>query len=130
MIFDPSDGSVNVNMLKEYALGLLFIPGICLVTLFLWLLLLLVSKCLGRRGGIMAGYSLREKLQSPSKSTLVKCNFVRGFLLLSSVTVIICGCLFLFRGRSSIQDVLNDFRDGADGIGSVVDNLLMVSMIA
>ena len=50
------DLELNTNAVDDYIRGILFVAGLLLSLFVLWVVILLIAKCLGRRVGIMAGH--------------------------------------------------------------------------
>ena len=106
-----NDGGLDMVALTDYAQGTVFVAGFCLAAFIIWILLLLILKCFGRRVGILAGHPFEE--DSYMRSTPGKHTGFRSFMLMSSLIISMCGIIFLVRGARSVTNVFDDIRDGA-----------------
>lgn len=97
----------------------MFVGGFCLAAFLVWILALLVLKCMGRRAGIAAGHPFVEN--SYTRETPRKHTAFRIFMLMSTITISISGIIFLVKGAQSVGNVFDDIRDGATGLSEIAD---------
>lgn len=97
----------------------MFVAGFCLAAFLVWILALLVLKCMGRRAGIAAGHPFVENTYT--RETPRKHTAFRIFMLMSTITISISGIIFLVRGARSVGNVFDDIRDGATGLSEIAD---------
>lgn len=109
--------TVNRDQVVDYARGLVFLPALFIAALILWIISLLVAKCL--RAGIMAGNPIFE-----DNSAYRKMRFSRLLAAISSLTIAIMGIVFLVKGAESAKSVFNDVRDAADGLAKITDDVV------
>lgn len=117
-----SDNGVDIAAMIDYARGTIFIAGLCLVAFVLWILALLVLKCLGRRVGIAAGYPFVEN--SYIGGTPRKHNVFRILMLLSTMSIAVSGIVFLIKGAQSVGNVFDDVFDGATGLSDIAEQIV------
>ena len=103
--------------LVDYTQGLLFIPGLCLAVLIMWIVILLVCKCLGRRAGVLAGHPYNHE----TDNRMPKMRRVSIFVSATALAIACLGVMFLVRGAGSAQTVFDDIRDGVNGLEAVED---------
>lgn len=114
------NGGVNTAVLSDYIRGTVFVAGICAAIFVVWVVILLLCKCLGRRGGISAGFPYEYESNGKSdidETPKKKCGTVT--VMASALTISIMGILFLVKGARSAQSVFEDIRDGASGLREI-----------
>ena len=105
---------------SDYMRGTLFISGLCLGVLILWIVILLVCKSIGRRVGILAGYPFDQENDNSNK----RCGTGQILVILVSAASLIIACMgviFLVRGADSAQNIFVDIRDGASELNRIED---------
>ena len=107
----------STESLLDYIQGLLFIPGLCLALLIVWIVILLSFKCLGRKAGVLAGYPYSQETDSRIPKT--RCGPV--FVSVTALAVACLGVMFLVRGTETTQAIFNDIRYSAIGLKEVED---------
>jgi hypothetical protein len=115
------NGGINTAALSDYIQGTLFIAGLCIAIFILWIFVLLLCKCLGRRAGISAGFpyenEANEKPDIYNAPKKKRCGSVS--VMVSALTISIVGIIFLVKGARSAQSVFEDIRDGASGLQEI-----------
>jgi len=121
-IFSVDGGLSAGDNYVDYIRGTLFIPGLCLSLLLLWIVILIVCKILGRRVGILAGYPVDQENDEAKK----RCG--TGPILVSTASLIIAcmGVMFLVKGAESAQNVFEDIYNGASEL-KVIEDLVVSS---
>ena len=113
-----SDDGLDTELLRDYMLGSIFVGGFCIALLVIWLLTLIICKCLGRkRVGVLVGHPFEEDKfeednlmqKAPRKHT----GF-RVVLVMSALIIACSAVLFLVKGGKSIRNLFDDIRDGAE----------------
>ncbi len=92
------------NDYMSYGMGLAFIPVFIIGGFLLWLILLILFKCCGKRCGILSGQSLKD--EKPHW-------FVRSTVMLAAAFGLAAGVMYLMKATTSLNDTFISIRDGA-----------------
>ena len=103
------DEIVQLGNGADYVQGTIFVAGVCLSAFILWILALIIAKCLGPKAGVAGGYRLEQTTKELPKKHL----YWRVFMLTSSIVIVISGLVFLIAGANSVTQVFDDVKDGA-----------------
>lgn len=106
---------VDISELRGYIQGILFLPALFLCLLVFWMIILSVAKCFGKRAGIVAGNPMEENI----RSNKVRCPTL--LVITASICIACVGIMFIVKGATSSQNVLDDIKDGTDGLQSITN---------
>lgn len=89
----------------DYAIGASFIALTILAIFLLWIILLIVFKCCGKRVGVLSGQRLKDG----------RANwFVRVTTMFTAALALVAGIVFLMTATSSLNNTFDSIRDGAN----------------
>jgi len=92
------------------------VAGFCIALCLLWIVTLLICKCLGRRAGILAGLpprpdgmlSMADNRQPRPKATIL--------VAICAILIACSGVTFLVRGAISLENLFGDVDNTATGL--------------
>lgn len=106
---------VDISELRGYIQGILLLPALFLCLLVFWMIVLSVAKCFGKRAGIVAGNPMEENI----RSNKVRCPTL--LVITASFCIACVGIMFIVKGATSSQNVLDDIKYGTDGLQSITN---------
>jgi len=99
---------MDMELAIDYIRGTLFIAVVCLAVLILWLIVLLICKCKGRKRGtgICAGYPFAVDQSNQRTTSFLapprKLLKYRNMMIIASYIIIGSGLSFMFKGSASV----------------------------
>ncbi|GFH61778.1 hypothetical protein CTEN210_18254 [Chaetoceros tenuissimus] len=129
-----SDASLLLGSNKvDYIQGTLFIAVFCLILLLLWIIAVLVFKCMDpNKSGIIGGHpfqKVRREIEPSDYSKRIKAKHIafRVLMLCSSLGILISGILLLRNGRGSLDGSYDDIQGAASELIGLADQVLQAS---
>jgi hypothetical protein len=102
----------------SYIKGIIFI-GVLIFTFFLvWLILLLVFKCLGKKVGFLSG----ARMMDPgTRGSCTRPNKIRFFFCLSTVLAIVFAILLETKGLANLRNTTNSIQQSNDHVAYILE---------